>query len=485
MRFDVEKAQALKTHIEEEMARIEAIVKPQLPPRKLKKSEEAEWTLPKKPYKLDGTYSALMARFAERHGITLNSDRTMTLPSGASYPVIGGFLIPVTVPMDLGNAQDMKDWLLGQNWQPTFWNYEKGPDGKPKRGKNGQYVKTSPKIQENGRICPSLEAMQGELVRHLCKWLSYRNRLAVVEGWLENRRIPFDGRLTAGISGITNTHRVKHQVVANVPKADDSVLLGKEFRELFCADEGEVCIGYDAAGIESRVEAHFCYRYPGGPEYAEELLNGDVHTATAIRIFGVELDGIECDKENPEFKPFRHKAKTVKYAVLYGAQPRKIAATLDVSQQRGEEIYEAFWDAAPPLKQFKEQLLRFWEFRGGKRFVLGIDGRKLWTRSQHSVMNTLFQNTGAVVMEMAAVYMDAKLGGLTMLNGTPVYRYKGGIVKRRIQYHDEVLWTAPSGLAEEIGQMGIESIRWAGKKLGMRVPLDGDYKIGHSWKDVH
>lgn len=485
IRFDAEKARALLERIRCVMSEIEADVQPKLPPRALKKSEESEFTLPAKPFKMDGSFSHHMLKFLERHGIEANATERTLQWQGQTETIVGGKLLPATKPMTLSNQDDLKDWLLECNWKPTYWNFKKGADGKPERGKNGEYTKTSPKIQEAQKICPNLIEMQGDLIKQVVKWLSCRNRCSVLEGWLANERLAFDGRLTAGISGITNTHRVKHSVVANLPKADGDVLFGFEMRDLFCADEGEVCIGYDAAGIESRNEAHFCFKYPGGEEYARELLEGDIHTKTAIAVFKDKLGSIERHKDNPLFKPFRHKAKTLKYATLYGAQPKKIASTLNVSVKEAEAIYAAFWESAAPLAAFRDALWRFWETQGNKQWIVGIDGRKLHTRSKHSVMNTLFQNTGAVVMDLANAKMDKDFGGLIVRNNVPTYRYKGFDVKRRIFYHDEALWTAPLDIAEEIGIMGVNSIKWAGKHLKMNVPLDGEYKIGKSWAEVH
>ena len=88
-------------------------------------------------------------------------------------------------------------------------------------------------------------------------------------------------------------------------------------------------------------------------------------------------------------------------------------------------------------------------------------------------------------MDLSNAKMDKDLGGLTLRNNVPTYRYKGYDVKRRIYYHDEALWTSHVDIAEQIGMLGVNSIKWAGKHLNMNVPLDGDYKVGKSWAEVH
>ena len=49
-------------------------------------------------------------------------------------------------------------------WQPSLWNYQRGPDGKPMRDpKTRKLIPTSPKIQEAGKICPNLMKLEGDL----------------------------------------------------------------------------------------------------------------------------------------------------------------------------------------------------------------------------------------------------------------------------------------------------------------------------------
>ena len=40
-------------------------------------------------------------------------------------------------------------------------------------------------------------------------------------------------------------------------------------------------IGVDLSGIEARMLTHFAYRFEGGHEFAELVLNGDWHSANA------------------------------------------------------------------------------------------------------------------------------------------------------------------------------------------------------------
>ena len=116
--------------------------------------------------------------------------------------------------MRIGNQDGMKDWFLSLGWKPTFFNYKRGADGKPERDpKTRELIPTRPKIQEAGKICPNLEQLDGDLVKQVVKWLSLRNRLSVLDGWMSHPHLQYDGRLPPSRTGTTPTFRQKHSVI--------------------------------------------------------------------------------------------------------------------------------------------------------------------------------------------------------------------------------------------------------------------------------
>lgn len=345
-------------------------------------------------------------------------------------------------------------------------------------------------MQEAGKLCANLEELNGELVRPVVRWLSLRNRLSVVSGWLADPRLALDGCLSAGAAGIASSHRQRHTVVVNVPKAEDGIILGKEMRSLFTARPGRVLVGYDAAALEANVEAHYCLPYEGGEEYAHELTKGDIHLKTASEVFYVHVKDLfgtdDYHKDHPVVKPWRNKAKSIKYGISYGAQAPKIAKMLGVEPGEGERIYAAFWLAAKPLAAFKEKLTHWWETAGNKSRIKAIDGRWLYSRSKHSLTNLVFQSCGAIIMDYSAMLMDKWLGRISVdSSGVPCYNYKGEVLYRVLYQHDELGWDVPEHLAEEIGAMGVKSIEAAARYLKIRVPITGEFKIGKTWRDTH
>lgn len=491
-KFDIEAAEKLKVKILEMMEEIRAEVEPKLPPRPLKKTEEKLYTMPAKPFKKNGDFSASWNSFVEKHNGVLDQETGLWEFYGKKYPVIPGSILDVELPMEMANQDQMKEYFIQSGWQPTLFNYQRGPDGKPARDpKTKKLIPTSPKIQEAGKICQNLLKMEGDIVRKVVKWLSLRNRLSVLQGWLDNPRLQMDGRIGAGRTGIAASHRQKHKVVVNVPKASEKVLLGKEFRSLWISEPGMLIAAGDAAALEGRVQGHYCYRYDGGAT-AEELLKGDVHSKNAYAFYGhidevraFDIRSPDFDKEHPVWKPYRDRSKNGFYAILYGASGPKVASTLGLPERMGNEKLEAFWDANPGTKQLRENLERYWETVGRKTFLPAIDGRMLRTRKKSALLNTIFQSCGGIVMDYAGCFMDMWLGGLKWKDRKPYYLYKGHIVRRVAYMHDEYEFECDEAIAEDVARMIEKAIEKAGQFLKLKVPLAGEGKTGKSWKDVH
>lgn len=491
-KFDVGAAIELKDRIQQMMEDIRAEVEPKLPPRALKKSEEKNYTMPAKPYKKDGSYSASWNSFVEKHSGADCGDGVWEF-YGEKYPVIAGSMLNIKLPMEMANQDQMKDWFLENNWSPTLWNFQRGPDGKPMRDpKTRKLIQTSPKIQEAGKICPNLLKLEGDIVKQVVKWLSLRNRQSVLEGWLSNERLAYDGRLGAGRTGIAATHRQKHRTCVNVPKASDKVLLGKEFRSLWTSEDGMAIAAGDAAALEGRVQGAYTFKYDNGAT-ADELLKGDPHSKNAMAFFGhmnelksFDIASPDFNKDDPVFKPFRDRSKNGFYAILYGAAGPKVASTLGLPEKMGQSLMEKFWEANPGTKELKDKLEKYWETRGQGKYLPAIDGRILHTRKKSALLNTIFQSCGGIAMDYACCFLDSWLGDIYWdEKRRPYYLYKGCVVRRIGYMHDEVEFECEELVAKEVGKMIEKAIEKAGQFLKIQVPLAGEAKIGKNWKEVH
>lgn len=490
-KFDVDKAEKLKVKIESMMEEIRAGVEPKLPPRQLKKTEQKAYTMPAKPFKKDGTYSSSWMSFAGKHnGKEVGQGEWEFY--GERYSVEAGKILNITLPMEMANQDQMKDFFLQSGWKPTLFNYQRGPDGKPLRDPSTrQLIPTTPKIQEAGKICPNLMKLEGDIAKQVVKWLSLRNRLSVLQGWMENSRLKMDGRIGAGRTGIASTHRQKHKVVVNVPKADPNVLLGEEFRSLWISEGGMLIAAGDAAALEGRVQGHYTHKYDDGVT-ADELLRGDVHSKNANAFYGgihkevsEMYNSPDFNKEDPKWKQYRNKSKGGFYCILYGGGGPKVAATLGIPEKYGKKALDAFWEANPGTARLKENLEHYWEKKGQCKYLPAIDGRMLRTRKKSALLNTIFQSCGGISMDYACCFLDKWLGGIRWKDRKPYYLYRGYVVRRIGYFHDEVEFECEEPVAEEIARLIEKAIEKAGEYLKLKVPLTGEGKVGKSWLEVH
>ena len=85
------------------------------------------------------------------------------------------------------------------------------------------------------------------------------------------------------------------------------------------------------------------------------------------------------------------------------------------SKDEAEKLYQAYWDNTPALKELKVNLEKYWESTN-KEYILALDGRRLNSRSQHSLLNLLFQGAGSIAVKytimLVAQYLEerGKLG---------------------------------------------------------------------------
>lgn len=354
------------------------------------------------------------------------------------------------VPMKISDGDSIKDWLIKTGgWRPTLFNTknvtvddrkqarsdfeieekvkeyiiktkespykmlvykEMGLNFEEEKPQNvldqlkrkARFLVTSPKLKDQNGLCPNLEKVEGELAGKVVEWLSLRNRRSVIKtkdekkdtGWLNNSRLTLgDGKLSSRSTGITPTNRRKHTVICNVPSG--SALLGKEMRGLFTVPKGFWQLGIDGSNLEGMVAAWQAYEFDKG-EYLERMESGDNHSVMA------EAYSQAAGKEIS-----RNDGKPITYGVMYGAQKAKVAEMLGVSESQGQEVIDAYWNTNFGLKGRKEWLEAYWE-KTNKKFIQGVDGRKIFTRSKHSLLNARLQSGGAIGMDLAGIIFHEK-----------------------------------------------------------------------------
>tara|TARA_Y100000004_G_scaffold46959_1_gene51644 strand:+ start:4012 stop:5748 length:1737 start_codon:yes stop_codon:yes gene_type:complete len=283
----------------------------------------------------------------------------------------------------------------------------------------------------------------------IADFLLYQKRLAQVHSWIEavNKT---DNRVHASVictGAITGRMAHRSPNMAQVPSVSSPY--GKECRACWTVPEGYKLVGIDASGLELRMLAH----YMADKEYINEIINGDIHTTNR------EFAGLKS----------RDEAKTFIYALIYGAGDEKIGRIINGSKDSGRALRERFLSSLPALRTLKQRVDR----ASQKKFLKGLDGRKIIIRHKHAALNTLLQGGGAIVMKKALTLLDLDL--------------KLNTIDAKIvaNIHDEWQIEVKESQADYVGRAGVQAIKDAGIHYKMRCPLDGEYKIGGSWYETH
>jgi len=321
-----------------------------------------------------------------------------------------------------------------KGWKPKAFT----PDGKPK-------------IDE--AILSKLDYPEAKL---LSEYYMVQKRIGMLsegnQAWLKHE---VNGRIHGAVN--TNgaiTGRATHfnPNVAQVPS--NGVPYGEDCRSLFTVAKDKVLVGIDLSGLELRCLAHYMMPYDNGV-YANEILNGDIHVVNQ-RAAGLST---------------RSEAKTFIYALIYGAGAGKMGEIVGAGVKAGSAIRKKFLDATPALGTLMKNVQR----ASNKGFVFGIDGRKIKIRNQHSSLNALLQNCGAVLCKQFLVEFDKLLTTKDLHSRASQVAW----------IHDEIQVECDPDIADKIGELALLAIAKAGEHFKFRLKLDGEYNIGNNWAETH
>ena len=327
---------------------------------------------------------------------------------------------------NLGSRQQIGQYLKDFGWKPTRFT----PTGQP--------------IVDEITLNKVKHIKEAGLI---AEFLLLQKRAAQVSSWIDalnNDRVHGSVICTGAITG-RMAHRSPN--MAQVPAMYSPY--GTECRACWTVPEGYKLVGVDASGLELRMLAH----YMADEEYINEIINGDIHTANQT------FAGLKS----------RDEAKTFIYALIYGAGDEKIGSIVKGSRADGKLLRERFLSSLPALATLKNRV----DIAAEKKFLKGLDGRKIFLRHKHAALNTLLQGAGAILMKKALIMLDS----LLRLN-TIDYKFVANI-------HDEWQIEVKESQAEFTGELAVKSIIEAGEHFNLRCPMDGEYKIGDNWSETH
>jgi DNA polymerase-1 len=346
-----------------------------------------------------------------------------------------------------------------------------------------------------------IDALPFKELMPLKEYLTITKRISQLEtgaqAWLN--KIGKDGRIRGGImQNGTSTGRMSHWApnLAQVPSNDS--LYGKECRELFTVPNSKVMLGVDADALEMRCLAGYLTKLDNG-RFLASLLSGTKEAGTDPHSINADAMGIPRDV-----------AKTVFYAWLYGAKNAKIGKTLlesgidfneyvpnfrkdadgmlEWARERGSEKSTAYWECwiagKECLKRFGDRIPELAELKKvinervkEVKFIKGLDGRKLFMRSEHAELNTVLQSAGAILMKKALHIADTELQ--KQFTAGKDYEFI-------LNVHDEWQLELDKSVDSAIVRNIVEnSIKQAGEYFKFPAEMKGNSEVGSNWGVTH
>ena len=274
----------------------------------------------------------------------------------------------------------------------------------------------------------------------------------------ENSRLHTTFNQTAATTGRLSSNNPNLQ---NIPIRTE---LGREIRACFVAAPGNLLVSADYSQVELRLLAHIA-----SEDVLKEIFRRgeDVHTATAVRVFGVEPDAIDPG--------MRSKSKMINYGIVYGLSAYGMADRLDIPQEEAAEFIERYMAGFPAVARFIEETIEqgtehgyVSTLFGRRRQVPELRARRWELRKQGErfAVNMVIQGTAADIMKLAMVRADRALAEAGLQS------------KLVLQIHDELVFEGPEAEAEQVKQIAVAEMAAA---YELDPPLAVEAGVGLDW----
>jgi hypothetical protein len=463
-KLDVEGAIALQIELEKAIdEKTEALrqVMPKVPEYVVRKR-------PAQPYKKNGELSEAGKRWVE-----VTHEAGFDLSHTADIKVVKDWKVG-----NPASHTQIKSWLDSLGWEPITFKFIRGENGEPDRN--------IPQINlKGGEICQSVKDLIPKCagIEHIAGLGILNHRLGVVKGFLRGH---IDGELTARMQGFTNTLRVQHREIVNLPSL--RVKYGEQLRGLLMARPGMKLLGSDESSLEDRLKHHFQWKLD--PEYVKsQMTKGfDPHNTIAV-IAGLMTQAdadwysqykalpkdehtADGDKKFERIDAVRAVGKSTNYACQYGAGAATIARTAKVSMAVAKKLHAAYhkmnWSIAKIASMMVVKKTDFGDWQ-----LNPIN--KMWysLRSDKDRFSTLIQGTGAYTLDLWLYHCEklAKQRGLG-------WKLLG-------QMHDELIAEVPEGEEEVYRQLVADAMSKVNDQLKLNRELACDINFGDRYSDIH
>jgi len=318
-------------------------------------------------------------------------------------------------------------------------------------------------------VLERLEAEGVPIARKVLEWRQLAKLRSTYTEALQAAISPRTGRVHTSYSLVgAQTGRLS-STEPNLQNIPIRTALGRQIRDCFVADEGNVLLAADYSQIELRLAAHMA-DVPALKEAFEQ--GADIHARTAQELFG------EVNRET------RGRAKTINFAILYGISRWGLAPRLGVTSDEAQAMIDTYFQRFPGIQRYIHDTLESVREKGYSETLFG---RKCWfprigsknqaerQGSERAAINAPIQGTCADIIKRAMVRMGPALAEAGL-----------GQVRMLLQVHDELVFELPAGdvaAARDVIERVMSEAALPAVRLS--VPLGVEIGVGASWGAAH
>lgn len=331
-----------------------------------------------------------------------------------------------------------------------------------RKGKSGQY-------STDHSVLEKLAGEGAEIAKKVLEWRQLAKLKSTYTDALQEAINPDTGRVHTSYSLVgAQTGRLS-STDPNLQNIPIRTPIGRQIREAFVPDDGNVLLAADYSQIELRLAAHMA----DVPTLKEAFAKGeDIHARTANEMFG------EVTRDT------RAQAKTINFAILYGISRWGLAGRLEVEPDEAQAMIDTYFQRFPGIQRYIHDTLETVRERGYSETLFG---RKTWfprinskngaerQGSERAAINAPIQGTSADIIKRAMARMMPALASAGL-----------GHVRMLLQVHDELVFELPEGDVEAASPV-IKRImaEAANPAVKLDVPLGVEIGSGMSWDAAH
>jgi DNA polymerase I len=245
--------------------------------------------------------------------------------------------------------------------------------------------------------------------------------------------------------------------------------IGRQIRDAFVAEPGNVILAADYSQIELRLAAHMADVAPLREAFEQ---GEDIHARTAMELFG------EVNRNT------RGRAKTINFSILYGISRWGLAKRLDSTPDEAQAMIDTYFKRFPGISSYITETLENVREKGYSETLFG---RKTWfpriksangaerQGSERAAINAPIQGTSADIIKRAMARMEPALAAVGLPN-----------VKMLLQVHDELVFELPTSDVAAASKV-IEAVMSGAAEpvVKLTVPLGVEIGTGKSWGAAH